>query len=320
MPHHRARFTARGRWEIVRRVVEDGESFAQAAAWGNVSTSTVWEWVRRWRLATPAERASLACLSERSSRPHRSPGRVPADEERRICELRERTGWSPRRLADEPAIARSHSTVHRVLQRAGVSRRPRPERPAVVRYLWPCPGQLLHMDTKKLGKFERPGHAVTGDRRRRSRRVGWEYVHSIVDDCSRLAYSEIHDDEKAPTVTAFTERALDFFLEHGIAAERLMTDNAFAYIRNKTLRVLLRARAIDHLRTRPYTPRTNGKVERYQQTLQREWAYAFEYASSQARRASLPHWLRHYNERRTHSALGNRPPLHRVREVTGLNS
>jgi transposase InsO family protein len=320
VPHHRARFTARGRWDVVRRVVEDGETFAQAAAWANVSKSTVWEWVQRWREACPAARASLACLAERSSRPHRSPARVPAEEAARICELREHTGWSPRRLADEPEIARSHSTVHRVLQRAGVSRRPRPERPAVVRYLWPCPGQLLHMDTKKLGRFTEPGHALTGDRRQRSRRVGWEYVHSIVDDCSRLAYSEIHDDETAPTVTAFTERALNFFLDHGIVAERLMTDNAFAYIHNRTLRELLDRRAIRHIRTRPYTPRTNGKVERYQQTLQREWAYALEYASSQARRASLPHWMRHYNERRTHSALGNRPPIQRVREVTGLNS
>jgi transposase InsO family protein len=285
-----------------------------------VSKSTVHGWVTRWRTASAADRASLACLQERSSRPHRSPGRVPAEEERRICELRERTGWSPRRLADEPEITRPHSTVHRVLQRAGRSRRPRPERPVVVRYEWPCPGQLLHMDTKKLGRFEQPGHAVTGDRARRSRRVGWEYVHSIVDDCSRLAYSEIHDNETAPTVSAFTERALNFFLEHGIVAERLMTDNAFAYIHNRSLRELLHARAIRHIRTRPYTPRTNGKVERYQQTLQREWAYALEYASSDARRASLPHWMRHYNERRTHSALGNRTPLTRVREVTGLNT
>jgi transposase InsO family protein len=276
--------------------------------------------VTRWRLASVAERASLACLAERSSRPHRSPTRAPAEEERGICELRERTGWSPRRLADEPEIARSHSTVHRVLQRAGISRRPRPERDEVVRYLWPCPGQLLHMDTKKLGKFQRPGHAITGDRRQRSRRVGWEYVHSIVDDCSRLAYSEIHDDEKAATVTAFTRRALDWYLSHGVVAERLMTDNAFAYIHNRSLRALLQARAISHLRTRPYTPRTNGKVERYQQTLQREWAYALQYASSHARRASLPHWVRHYNEQRTHSALGNRPPIERVREVTGLDS
>jgi hypothetical protein len=130
----------------------------------------------------------------------------------------------------------------------------------------------------------------------------------------------MHDDETAPTVTAFAERALDFFLDHGIVAERLMTDNAFAYIHNRGMGELLRRRAIRHMRTRPYTPRINGKVERYQQTLQREWPYALEYASSQARRTSLPHCLRHYNERRTHSALGNRPPLTRVREVTGLNS
>jgi transposase InsO family protein len=301
-------------------VVEDGQTFAQAAAWANVSKSTVHGWVTRWRQASAAERVSLACLQERSSRPRRFPAQVPADEERRICELRECTGWSPRRLADEPEVGRSHSTVHRVLQRAGCSRRPRPERPTVVRYLWPCPGQLLHMDTKRLGRFERPGHAVTGDRTRRSRRVGWEYVHSIIDDCSRLAYSEIHDDETAGTVTAFTERALDFFLDHGIVAERLITDNAFAYVHSKALQALLEARAIRHIRTRPYTPRTNGKVERYQQTLQREWAYALEYASSAARRASLPHWVRHYNERRTHSALGNRPPIARVREVTGLDT
>lgn len=320
MPHHRARFTARGRWDVVRRVIEDGETFAQAAAWANVSKSAVWEWVHRWKRATPAERASLACLEDRPSRPQRSPMQVPADEAERICELRRRTGWSPRRLADEPEVARAHSTVHRVLQRGGCSRPAPSERPPVVRYQWPCPGQRLHMDTKRFGRFEQPGHAVTGDRTVRSRRVGWEFVHSIVDDTSRLAYSEIHDDETAITVTAFTRRALNFFLGHGIVAERLMTDNAFAYVHNRSLRELLHARAIEHLRTRPYTPRTNGKVERYQQTLQREWAYALEYASSAARRQSLPHWVRHYNERRTHSALGNRPPLMRVREVTGLDT
>src|SRR3954469_6202370 len=127
MTHHRARFTARGRYAVVARVLEDGESFAQAAAWANVSKSTVWEWVRRWRTASAEERASLACLEERSSRPRRSPSLVPAAEARRICELRERTGWSPRRLADEAEVTRPHSTVHRVLQRAGISRRPRPE-------------------------------------------------------------------------------------------------------------------------------------------------------------------------------------------------
>ena len=135
---------------------------------------------------------------------------MPVEEAARICELRERTGWSPRRLADEPGVGRPHSTVHRVLQRGGCSRRPAPERPAVIRSQWPCPGQLLHMDTKRFGRFEAPGHAITGDRTVRSRRVGWEFVHSIVDDCSRLAYSEIHDDDKAATVTAFTRRALDW--------------------------------------------------------------------------------------------------------------
>jgi transposase InsO family protein len=318
VPHHRARFTARGRELVVRRVVDHGETFAQAAAWANVSTSTVWEWVARWRAAGGEQRESLACLEDRSSRPHHSPGRVPVEEEARICELRRRTGWSPRMIAVE--VGRPHSTVHQVLRRGGCSRRDPAERPPVIRYEWPCPGNLLHMDVKRFGKFSEPGHALTGDRTQRSRRVGWEYVHSIVDDCSRLAYSEIHDDERAPTVTAFTQRALDWFLGHGIVAERLMTDNAFAYVHNKTFKALLHARAIDHLRTRPYTPRTNGKVERYQQTLQREWAYALEYASSDARRASLPHWVNHYNERRTHGALGNRPPLARVREVTGHNN
>jgi integrase-like protein len=142
-------------------------------------------------------------------------------------------------------------------------------------------------------------------------------VHSIVDDCSRLAYSEIHPDERAATVTAFTTRALDWLLEQGIMTERLMTDNAFAYTQNRSLRQLLRRRAIRHIRTRPYTPRTNGKVERFHQTLMREWAYALEYASSEARREALPHSINHYNERRTHSALSNRPPHQRVRDVLG---
>jgi transposase InsO family protein len=175
------------------------------------------------------------------------------------------------------------------------------------------------MDVKKLGRFQQPGHALTADRTRRSAGAGWEYVHSIVDDCSRLAYSEIHADETAATVTAFTRRALDWFLEQGIVCERMMTDNAFAYTQSKAFKQLLWQRAISHLRTRPYTPRTNGKVERFHQTLMREWAYALQYASSDARAQALPHWINHYNERRNHSALGNRPPRARVRDVTGHN-
>jgi Integrase core domain len=176
------------------------------------------------------------------------------------------------------------------------------------------------MDVKKLGRFHAPGHALRADRTRRSPGAGWEYVHSIIDDCSRLAYSEIHDDETAVTVTAFTRRALDWFLDQGIVCERLMTDNAFAYTQSKSFKQLLWRRAIIHIRTRPYTPRTNGKVERFHQTLMREWAYALQYTSSAARRQALPHWINHFNERRTHSALGNQSPQARVRDVTGHNS
>ena len=320
MQHANAPLTPIGRLRLVELVEEEGFTFEAAAAASNVAKSTCWEWVRRWRQASDEERRTLGCLQDRPSRPHTSPGQVPAEEAVLICERRQRTGWSPRRLADEPDIARAHSTVHRVLRRGGCSRRPRPKRPVVVRYEWPCPGNLLHMDVKKLGRFEAPGHALTADRTRRSRGAGWEYVHSIVDDCSRLAYSEIHDDERAPTVTAFTRRALDWFLDQGIVAERLMTDNAFSYINNRSLGELLHARAIRHIRTRPYTPRTNGKIERFNQTLQREWAYALQYASSHARRQALAHWINHYNERRTHTALDNRPPRERVRDVIGHDS
>jgi transposase InsO family protein len=320
MQHRNAPLTPNGRRRLVALVEEEHLTFEAAAAASNVSRSTAHTWVTRWRDAAEQERRDLSCLRDRSSRPRTSPAQVPDAEAKMICERRERTGWSPRRLADEPDITRPASTVHRVLSRGGCSRRPGPEPPAVIRYEWPCPGNLLHMDVKKLGRFEEPGHALTGDRRKRSRRVGWEYVHSIVDDCSRLAYAEIHDDERAATVTDFTRRAFEFFEERGIAVERLMTDNHFSYTRSQALAELLDRRAISHLKIRPYTPRTNGKVERFHQTLIREWAYALEYASSDARGKALPHWLKHYNERRSHSALGNRPPMRRVRDVLGFDS
>ena len=173
------------------------------------------------------------------------------------------------------------------------------------------------MDTKRLARFSRPGHKVTGDRSTTSaakrERVGWEFCHSVLDDHSRLAYTEIHADERAPTVTAFVQRALEFFAEHGIQPRRLQTDNAFIYVHNRSLRELLARHAIRHRTIPPRTPKRNGKVERYQQTLGREWAYGQRYRNSDARAKALPIWLNHYNTTRNHSSLGNRPPITRVR-------
>ena len=239
-------------------------------------------------------------------------------EQDRICEVRQRTGWGPRLIA--AVVGRPHSTVHATLRRRGLSRRPRPARDEVCRYEWPCPGDLLHMDTKRYARFEQPGHAVTGDRSERNRPVGWEWAHSIVDDHSRLAYSEVLDDERGDTVVGFLERALRFYAAHGIEPERLMTDNAFAYTKSNQLKRLLRERRTKHLTTDPYRPQTNGKVERFQQTMAREWGYGLAYPSSTHRRRALPHWLAHYNQRRPHSGIGDRPPTSRVHNHPGQNS
>jgi transposase len=179
------------------------------------------------------------------------------------------------------------------------------------------------MDTSRYARFLRPGHRVTGDRsqalRGRSKKtlVGYDIAHAIVDDRSRLAYVELHDDEKAATVTGFVERALAFFAGHGITCKRLMTDNAFSYVHNRSLRELLARHGIRHLKTKPYRPRTNGKVERFHQTMAREWAYGLSYSSHRQRNQALPHWLDHYNHRRPHSAIGDRPPISRVHNVRG---
>jgi transposase InsO family protein len=238
----------------------------------------------------------------------------------RICAVRRATGWGPRLVAG--ATGQSHSTVWKVLRREGISRRPRPERGAPNRYEWPCPGDLLHMDVCTYPRFRRPGHRATGDRSQRDRqwmrpetRVGNDYAHAIVDDHSRLAYVELLDDERAATVTAFVERALAFFAAHGISARRVMTDNAFTYIKNRSLRELLAARGIRHLTTQPYRPRTNGKVERFHQTMGREWAHGRSYPNSTHRANLLGDWLETYNHRRPHSAIGNRPPISRVHNL-----
>ena len=240
-------------------------------------------------------------------------------EQRRICAARRRTGWGPRLLTLR--TGHPHATISKVLRRHGLSRPPRPTREQANRYEWPCPGDLLHMDVAHYARFRQPGHAVTGDRRKTGfdRRFppGYDYAHAIVDDHSRLGYAELLPDEKAITVTAFVERALGFFAEHGIEPKRVMTDNAFSYIHNRSLRELFAAHTIRHLRTKPYRPRTNGKVERFHQTMAREWAYGLVYRSHHERAAALPHWLDHYNRTRPHSSLGDRPPISRVHNVRG---
>ena len=215
----------------------------------------------------------------------------------------------------------AHSTVWKVLRRAGLSRPPRAAKEPANSYEWPCPGELLHMDVSRFARFERPGHAVTGDRSQRSRkwmrpetRVGYDFAHAIVDDHSRLAYVELHSDERAATVTAFLERALAFFERHGVDVRQLMTDNAFCYVKNRSLRELLESRAIKHLTTEPYRPRTNGKVERWIRTALTECLYLEVFASSEQRRLALGRFIGYYNGVRPHLGIGGRTPLARLAE------
>jgi transposase InsO family protein len=319
--HRNAKLGLAGRRALVLQIA-GGSSIRETAVTFNVSTATAHRWWQRWRSANAAERRSLVCLLDRSSRPTRSPRRLAPELERAICDCRRKTGWGPRLVAG--ATGFSHSTVWKVLRRFGLSRPARAPREPANRYEWPCPGDLLHMDVSRYARFLRPGHRVTGDRSQRSRswmrsetRVGYDFVHAVVDDHSRLAYAEIHPDERTATAVAFLARALAFFAEHGIQAKRVMTDNAFAYVRSRAFRELLVRHGIRHLTIEAYRPRTNGKVERFHQTMAREWAYGLTYRSHRERAAALPHWLQHYNTRRPHSSLGDRPPISRVHNVCG---
>src|SRR5256714_9248883 len=253
--HRNAKLGLAGRYALVC-AIEGGMSLKAAAAAFSVSPATAHRWWHRWLEASEEARRTLSCLFDRSSRPRRSPRQLAPELEEAICACRRETGWGPRLVAGATGFA--HSTVWKVLRRAGISRPPRAAKQPANRYEWPCPGDLLHMDVSRYARFLRPGHRVTGDRSQRSRhwmqpatRVGYDYAHAIVDDHSRLAYVELHDDEKANTVTAFVERALGFFAEHGIVARRLMTDNGFSYIKNRSLRELLARHRMRHLATEP---------------------------------------------------------------------
>src|SRR5581483_3776097 len=302
--------------------IERGCSIREAARRHGVSPATACTWSRRWRQASAEQRRTLACLFDRSSRPHRSPRMLDVSEQARICAERRRSGHGPRLIAAR--LGYPHATVWKALRRGGCSRPASKPREPARRYEWPCPGDLLHVDWTTLARFHEPGHAVTGDRtssaEKKRRKVGYDVVHAIVDDHSRLAYTEVLADARAATVTGFIERALAFYAEHGIQPKRLMSDNAWSYTHNRSLRELLAHHGIRHLRTKPYRPRTNGKVERFIQTLEREWAYGLVYASSEHRRRALPYWLHHYNRSRPHNSLAGRPPISRVRNVCRQDS
>ena len=320
--HANARLGPAGRRELVHLMINVGMSERQAAACLSTSNCTAHRWKQRWLEAGEQERATGAWALGRSSRPCRSPRQTSPELERRVCEARERTGWGPRLIAGEVGVA--HSTVHAILKRHGCSRIAPQPRAEFVRYEWPCPGDLLHMDVKRYPRFARPGHAVTGDRTKtgaeKRAALGHDYFHAIVDDHSRLAYGELLDDERAATTTAFLTRALAWLTERHISARRVMTDGAWNYTHNRALRALLIERGIHHIVTPPYTPRWNGKVERFHQTMEREWAKGLRYRNSSARNAALPHWLRHYNERRPHSSLGGQPPTSRAHNLPGQDN
>jgi transposase InsO family protein len=296
--HGNARLTPFGRDLMCRRVRQDGWTVRHAAEAAGCSERTCYRWLARFDAGEQ--------LTDRSSAPRSVPGRTSARIEAVIEQLR-RHRWTSTRIAAELGMATS--TVCAILARLGLNRLSRLEPPEPPnRYCRRHPGELIHIDIKKLGRFNKPGHRVTGTRTgSRNRGSGWEYCHVAVDDTSRLAYVEILEDERGPTCAGFLRRAVAWFAHHGIIVQRVMTDNGAGY-RSRAHADALTQLGIRHLRTRPYRPRTNGKAERFIQTLQVEWAYAATYQDHRHRRQALGGWLSYYNWRRPHSALGHKSP------------
>jgi transposase InsO family protein len=301
--HSKARTCPASRALLVGRVRHRAWTVSEAAVAAGVSRRTAFKWLRRHRDEGPAG------LLDRASRPARQPTATPAEWRKLIVSLRyyRMTGA---RIAAQLGMARS--TVARILHRERVGRIRQLEPPQpVVRYEMRVPGQLLHLDVKKLGRIKGVGHRITGDRARRARGIGWEFAHVAIDDMSRLAYVEVLPTETAEAATSFLHRAVAFYGRHGVRIRRLMTDNAKAYGGHVFQAACQRYR-IAHTRTRPYRPCTNGKAERFIQTLLREWAYVRAYSSSRRRTEALPKWLHHYNHRRPHGSLDAKPPISRL--------
>jgi transposase InsO family protein len=307
--HQNARLTPRGREAMVRAVVDLGLTKAQAAQHFNTSPKTVAKWVRRFR----AE--GLGGLRDRSSRPLSLPSQTPLA----TCEAVEALRRERRtQAAISTELGLSQSTVSRILKRRGLSLlsaiEPAAPRP---RYERKTPGEIIHIDIKKLGRFNAIGHRITGCRAGQSNQraggtaPGWEFVHVAIDDHSRLAFSRIFPDEKQASAVAFLRAAVSHYRGLGMTVTRVMTDNGSCY-RSRAFREACRQLGIRHIRTKPYTPQTNGKAERFIQTALREWAYATAFDTSDQRRADLPRWLHRYNWHRPHASLGGKPPISRL--------
>jgi transposase InsO family protein len=303
--HRNAKTTPKMRQLLIDRVTRQGWTQAAAAQAAGLSVRTVAKWVSRARRGD-------ATLEDGSSRPHRQPRRLAGPIEAAILTLRRTraTAWQI-----SVALGLPRSTVTRVLARAGLNRVALLEpRAPVQRYEWPGVGDLLHVDLKRLGRVVGVGHRIHGDRRRRARKVGWEYLHVAIDDATRLTYAEVLTAADAPTSAAFLRRTLAWFRRRGILVRRLLTDNAFVY-RAGAFAAVCRRWAVRQRFTRPYRPQTNGTAERFIQTLLREWAYRVPYRSSARRTAALGPYLRFYNHRRPHTSLGRRSPWMRFQEA-----
>jgi len=301
--HHNARLTPKGRELLIARL-ERGEHVCDVACALGVSVRTVYKWKKRHREHGPAG------LQDRSSRPLASPARTSATTEVQVVMLRkERRTFD--RIADETGISRA--TVGRILMRHGLNRwRDLEPREPVIRYERDMPGEMVHIDIKKLGKFNRTGHRITGDRHGQSntRGIGWEFVHVCVDDHSRIAFSQVLKSERKECAMAFLKAAVAWYLSLGIKIDRVMTDNGSCY-RSKAFNRLCQALGIRHIYTKPYTPKTNGKAERFIQSSLREWAYAQAYNTSEQRKLELPYWLHHYNWHRPHAGIKRKTPISR---------
>lgn len=315
MAHANARLTPHGRQLLVNRVIRDGWTVATTAEAAGVSRATVYKWLRRWRDEGPDG------LLDRTSRPHSCPRRLSPTVEARILLARRRRRWGPHQLAYYLGVPRS--TAYKVLVRHGVNRLSAFDRPTgkPIRYVRDRPGELLHVDVKKLGRIpDGGGWRVHGRQGHHNTRQGWDKLHIAVDDHSRLAFVQVHNDEKGTTCAAFIRDAIAWFAEHGITIERVMTDNAKNYVISRDFQKALADHGVTHKRTRAFRPQTNGKVERFNRTLVEEFAYARVFTSNQARLDALPRWVRYYNRRRRHTGLHGHTPYETVDNVCGKNN